>query len=126
MKLKMSLSNLDKDNTKRLFEMLSLNSNERFMDIIKSNYSSYGQLKLIAEQIYNLENKAREIIIAAETNDHLHNLQINCRKVCGQNYHHYKIQDREFLSIISPTEWSNYDEYLGKYFYNYDNLFYKV
>lgn len=122
----MALSSLDKENTNRLFEMLLLNSNDTFMNIIKSNYSSYGQLKLIADQICNLENKARDIIAAAEINHHLHNLKMNSRKVCGNNYHHYKNKHNEFLSIISPDEWSNYEEFLGTYLYNYDNLFYKL
>ncbi len=51
----MALSNLDKNTTTNLFRMLSLNDSD--LSNIKSNYSSYGQLMIIAEQIYNLQKK---------------------------------------------------------------------
>jgi hypothetical protein len=34
------------------------------------------------------------------------------------------MEDKEILSMISPDEWNIYSEFLGKYLYNYDNLFY--
>lgn len=57
----MALSNLDKDVSTRLFKMLSLNDDNQ-IDIIKNNYSGYGQLMILAEQIGNLQLKAKEII----------------------------------------------------------------
>ena len=57
----MALTNLDKETTTRLFEMLSLNDDKK-IEIVKNNYSGYGQLMLLAEQISNLQNKAKEII----------------------------------------------------------------
>ena len=122
----MALSNLDKDNINRLFTMLSLNDNNN-IDIIKKNYSSYAQLNLIAEQIAILQKKAQDIIYSAKINDNLHNIDMTCKKVCGTIYYHYKIIDKnkEILSIISPCEWSLDNKiYLGKYLFNYDNLFY--
>ena len=56
----MALSNLDKNTTTNLFRMLSLNDTD--LSNIKSNYSSYGQLMIIAEQIHNLQKKAEQII----------------------------------------------------------------
>lgn len=124
----MALSNLDKDNINRLFTMLSLNDNNN-IDIIKKNYSSYAQLNLIAEQIAILQKKAQDIIYSAKINDNLHNIDMTCKKVCGTIYYHYKIIDKnkEILSIISPDEWSLEDKiFLGKYLFNYDNLFYRT
>lgn len=124
----MALSNLDKDNINRLFTMLSLNDNNN-IDIIKKNYSSYAQLNLIAEQISILQKKAQDIIFSAKINDNLHNIDMTCKKVCGNIYYHYKIIDnnKEILSIISPDEWSLDDKiFLGKYLFNYDNLFYRT
>lgn len=129
----MALSNLDKDNMNRLFTMLSLNDNNN-IDIIKKNYSSYAQLNLIAEQIAILQKKAQDIIYSAKINDNLHNIDMTCKKVCGTIYYHYKIIDnnkdyknKEILSIISPDEWSLEDKiFLGKYLFNYDNLFYRT
>ena len=60
----MSLSKMDKDVTTRLFQMLSNNDNN--IQTIKNNYSQYAQLKLIAEQIHNLQNLAHAIIKNAE------------------------------------------------------------
>ena len=48
------------------------------------------------------------------------------KKVPGQFYYHYVINNKEVLSIIEPEDWSSYSEYLGKYLYNYDELFYKI
>lgn len=124
----MALSNLDKGNINRLFTMLSLNDNNN-IDIIKKNYSSYAQLNLIAEQIAILQKKAQDIIYSAKINDNLHNIDMTCKKVCGTIYYHYKIIDKnkEILSIISPDEWSFDDKiFLGKYLFNYDNLFYRA
>ena len=124
----MALSNLDKDNINRLFTMLSLNDNNN-IDVIKKNYSSYAQLNLIAEQIAILQKKAQDIIYSAKINDNLHNIDMTCKKVCGNIYYHYKIIDKnkEILSIISPDEWSLDDKiFLGKYLFNYDNLFYRT
>ena len=124
----MALTNLDKDNMNRLFTMLSLNDNNN-IDIIKKNYSSYAQLNLIAEQIAILQKKAQDIIYSAKINDNLHNIDMTCKKVCGTIYYHYKIIDKnkEILSIISPDEWSLDDKiYLGKFLFNYDNLFYRA
>jgi len=121
----MALTSLDKDTVTRLFTMLSLNDNDN-INILKSNYSSFGKIQLIADQINELQIKASNIIKAAQINDYLHKIEMNSKKVCGNFYYHYQIDDREILSLISPDEWSIYTNYLGKYLYNYDNLFYIV
>ena len=121
----MALSNLDNDNITRLFTMLSLNEDNK-IEIIKKNYSSFAQLKLIAEQINSLQQKAQEIIYSAKMNDKLHNIKMHCKKVCGNYYYHYiDSSNNDILSIISPEEWNMENKkFLGKYLYNYDNLFY--
>lgn len=121
----MSLSNMNKDVTTRLFQMLSINDNENNkLESIKNNYSQYAQIKLIAEQIYNLQNQAHSIIKNAEMNNRLHNIDMQARKVPGTYYYHYLIDNKEVLSIISPDEWCTYIEFYGKYYYDYDNIFY--
>ena len=122
----MALTNLDKETTTRLFEMLSLNDDKN-IEIVKNNYSGYGQLMLLAEQIANLQNKAKEIIKNISINDYLHSIEMTAKKVPGTIYYLYKTKNKEFLSIISPEEWNRSDEdlkFLGKYLYNYDNIFY--
>jgi len=121
----MALTNLDKDTTTRLFQMLSVNDNNS-IEIIKKNYSSFSQLKIISEQMDNLKIKAEEIIYNANLNNHIHNIEMSCKKIVGNYYYHYIINDKEVLSIISPNEWCIYSTYLGKFLYDYDNLFYKI
>lgn len=118
----MSLSNMNKEVTTRLFKMLSINDIN--IDIIKNNYSHYSQLKLIAEQIYNLQNQANTIIKNAELNTSLHNIDMSAKKVPGTYYYHYLIDKKEILSIISPDEWTTWTEFYGKYYYDFDNIFY--
>ena len=120
----MSLSNMDKDVTTRLFQMLSINDEKNKIQSIKNNYSQYAQLKLIAEQIHNLQNQAHTIINNAEINNHLHKIDMQAKKVPGTYYYHYLINNKEALSIISPDEWSTWTEFYGKYYYDYDNIFY--
>ena len=86
----MALTNLDKETTTRLFEMLSLNDDKK-IEIVKNNYSGYGQLMLLAEQISNLQNKAKEIIKNISVNDYLHSIEMTAKKVPGTNYYLYKI-----------------------------------
>jgi len=122
--IQMALTALDKDNTNRLFEMLSINDRDH-LSIIKKNHSSFSQLKLIAEQMFALQHKAHEIIDHSKLNDQLHKIPMNCKKVPGRFYYHYKFDDnRESLSMIAPDEWASYTQFLGKYLYNYDHLFY--
>ena len=122
----MALTNLDKDTTNRLFSMLSLNDDTKLTEVITANYSSYGQLKLIADQIIHLQEKAKNIIEAAQINDKLQKIELNCKKVCGNFYYHYIDNNGvETLSIISPDEWClENKKCIGKYLYNYDHLFY--
>lgn len=49
---------------------------------------------------------------------------MNSKKIPGNFYYHYIFEDREMLSIIAPDEWNTYTKFLGKYLYNYDNIFY--
>lgn len=119
----MALTNLDKDTTNRLFKMLSLNDSFD-LEVIKKNYSSYSKLEILANQINYLQSQAEKIIEDCKLNDHLYNIPMNSKKIPGNFYYHYIFEDREILSIISPDEWNTYTKFLGKYLYNYDNIFY--
>ena len=49
----MALSNLDKDNLYRLFNMINIenNNNEKMISNIKSNNTTYAKLQVITKQI---------------------------------------------------------------------------
>ena len=120
----MSLSNLDKDTITRIYQMLLLNENCD-IEIIKKNYSSYSKLELLAKQISFLQQQAYQVINDCKLNDKLHNISMMSKKVPGTYYYHYKINNKDILSIISPDEWNMYDLFIEKYLYNYDGIFYK-
>lgn len=119
----MAITNLDKETTTRLFKMLHLNDDNN-IELIKNNYSSFSQLKILSEQIENLYNKADEIFNNCKLNNKLNSIPMLNKKIPGTIYYHYKFTDKEILSIIGPDEWSTYTEYFGKYLYDYDNIFY--
>ena len=124
----MALTSLNKEVTDRLFNMLSIDEmiNKNELEIIKSNYSAYGKLEILAEQMNNLKLKAKEIIDNAGKNNFLHSIKTNIKLVPGTYYYHYKTNERDTLSIISPVEWNSYEIYYGKYLYNHDNIFYYI
>ena len=122
----MALTNLNKEVSTRLFEMLSLNNDENKINMIKQNYSTYSKLSLLSEQIMNLQLKARDIIGDCEINNKLQNIETKIKKVPGTYYYLYAINEREVISIIAPEEWNTYDMFYGKYYYDYDHCFYKI
>ena len=46
-----------------------------------------------------------------------------CKPVTGTIYYHYTQNGKATLSRIANTEWCNYDEYHGKFLYDYDFTF---
>ena len=120
----MALSNLNKEVTTNLFKML-LKDNDRQIEMVKQNHSTFSKLSIIAEQINNLQNKAIEIIEDCSLNEYINNIKTNVRKVPGTIYYHYKMNNCDILSIISPDEWDTYDSFNGRYYYNYDYTFIK-
>ena len=119
----MALSNLNKEVATNLFKMLSVND-ENQIDLLKRQNSSYAQLKLIAEQMLVLKEKADQIISNSCLNDNLQKINMTIKKVPGTIYYHYLVNKKEILSIIAPEEWSAWEEYYGKYLYDYDCIFY--
>ncbi|THB79274.1 MAG: DUF2452 domain-containing protein [Desulfobulbaceae bacterium] len=83
-----------------------------------------GKLKLLAEQIRTLQEKARTILADTKRNQELHRAQCNFKKIVGKSYHLYrKTENTLIFSMIGPDEWQRstnastrqpYD-YLGSY-----------
>ena len=120
----MSLSKIDKTHQDNL--LLSVfNTNDRNNDlqIIQSNYSQYGKLKQIVEQINKLKLDAYKIIDEAKIQNELHLIKKNFKLVSGNNYYLYENYNEKYFSLISPKEWKNKDKFLGEYFYDYDKQF---
>lgn len=131
----MALSNLDKNNLTRLFEMINVNDNNSLtqenINNIRSNYSTYSKLELIAKQIQFLKLEAENILQNHDLNNDLTSdlsyLKYNFRKVPGTYYYVYlNNNDEKILSLIGPDEWNSYKQFITKVYYDYDYQFYKV
>ena len=125
----MALDKIDRNHLNDLMLILSKNNidNNKLVETIKQNHVEYGQLKLIASQIEGLKKQAESIIQKATINTKLLNIKSNFTFVSGNNYHLYKnIKGDLFWSLIGPTEWKSYKEFLGTYLYDYDKCFEKV
>lgn len=127
----MAISNVNKDTLERLFSMININNeeNKNYNNLlnIRSNYSTYSKLELIAKQIEFLKLEAENILQNHDLNNDLSCLKCNFRKVTGTYYYVYlNNNDEKFLSLIGPHEWCNYHKFITKVYYDYDYQFYKV
>tara|TARA_Y100000816_G_scaffold75114_1_gene50775 strand:+ start:65 stop:445 length:381 start_codon:yes stop_codon:yes gene_type:complete len=124
----MALSNLDKDNLYRLFNMININDtkNQKLIDSVKSNNTTYAKLQLITKQIENLKQEAIEIINENEITNSYNNIECNFRKTPGNYYYIYEKNNKQFLSMISPDEWNTYEKFIKKVYLDFDYNFYNV
>ena len=121
----MALSNLNKDNLNRLLSMININHNENnVIDSIKSDYSAYGRLELIAKQINYLKNEACEILNNYEFNKEIKSIECKFRKVPGNYYYYYKHNNKKLISLIPNEDNNIFDEFICKLYYDYDYNFY--
>tara|TARA_Y100000768_G_scaffold388423_1_gene384269 strand:- start:3348 stop:3728 length:381 start_codon:yes stop_codon:yes gene_type:complete len=119
----MALSNLDKDNITRLFDMINITNhseNQNTLCKIKSDYSNYSKLELIAKQISFLQIEAINIYNNFELNSQINNIICNFKKVPGTVYYLYERNNVRFLSLIGNNEWNSYDKFICKVLYDYD------
>lgn len=117
----MALSNLDKDNLTRLFQMINIdNNNENILTTVKNDYSTYGKLELIAKQISFLQSEAINIYNNYTLSSEINKIKCNFKKVPGTYYYLYEKNNSKFLSLISNEEWNSYDKFICKVFYDFD------
>lgn len=65
-----------------------------------------GKLKLLAEQIRSLQEKARVLLEKAHVDAQLHRARCNFQKTPGGVYHVYEDEDgSRWFSLFGPTEW---------------------
>ena len=86
----MALSNLDKDNLTRLFQMINIDdysNNQNALTNIRNDYSNYGKLELIAKQISFLQNEAVNIYNNHALNSEINKIECNFKKVPGTYYY---------------------------------------
>jgi hypothetical protein len=129
----MALSNMNKEVTNRLFQMIISNenfSNEQICKI-KNDSSTFAQLNLINKQIENLKIEAINIINNHVQTEEINNIICNFKKVPGTLYYLYSNnKNNKIISLVSPEFDTDgniintiYPNFLGKYFYDYDMKF---
>lgn len=77
-----------------------------------------GKLRLLAEQIRNLQDEALKILQETKKNQDLHRAECGFQKRVGHVYHLYRKEgDTLFFSMISPEEWGDRltHAYVGSY-----------
>jgi len=111
------------DSAGRLLQMM--NVNESTVLTIKKDAPSSARLSLLGEQVELLQQQAQEAVDDAKLNSYLGELTEGkvAKLVTGTMYYLYTQNGKEVLSRIASHEWSNYDQYHGKYFYDYDFTF---
>ena len=124
----MALSNLDKDNLYRLFNMINIenNNNEKIISNIKSNNTTYAKLQVITKQIEMLKQEAINIINDSNETNEYNNIECNFRKTPGNYYYVYENNNKKFLSMISPHEWTTYEKFIKKIYLDFDYNFYTI
>ncbi|MBL4689792.1 MAG: DUF2452 domain-containing protein [Nannocystaceae bacterium] len=65
-----------------------------------------AKLEVIAEQIRDLQDKARRVLDQAATHAALHRAACSFRRRIGQTYHLYQRGDgQRYFSLLAPDEW---------------------
>ena len=124
----MALSNIDKSTLTRLFKMINTDKSDDSLNKcnIKSNNSAYSKLNFIAKQIEYLKQEAIDIIDNYEFTNLINSINCNFRKVPGTYYYLYENKGEKTISLISPHEWTHYDNFIAKIYYDYDYNFYRA
>ena len=129
----MALTNLDKNTLNNLFEMIHINDNinekHNLINSIKKDSITYSQLDLINNQISLLKLQANNIIEQHLETNNINSISCNFKKVPGTYYYLYKNKDKLIISLVEPELGSKsliYDEFVAKYYYDYDLSFKKI
>eukprot|EP00310_Coccolithus_braarudii_P021203 CAMPEP_0183351454 /NCGR_PEP_ID=MMETSP0164_2-20130417/24988_1 /TAXON_ID=221442 /ORGANISM="Coccolithus pelagicus ssp braarudi, Strain PLY182g" /LENGTH=262 /DNA_ID=CAMNT_0025523643 /DNA_START=96 /DNA_END=884 /DNA_ORIENTATION=+ len=112
------------EGAKRLLSMISID--ESRLAAVKSDSTACAKLSILAEQVGMLQAQAKEVVDDAEVNRLLTEIGMSCRIVPGTVYYHYTQNGKDTLSRIADDEWDCYDEFHGKYFYDFDFTFRKL
>lgn len=111
------------EGAKRLLTLMAID--DRTVATIKRDAPACAKLSLLAEQAGLLQQQAQQAVDESEVNRHLFEVaaRITCRLVPGTMYYHYTQHGTEVVSRIADDEWDNYEEFHGKYLYDWDFTF---
>lgn len=77
-----------------------------------------AKLRVIADQIRNLQDEARQVLEEVKQEQDLHRVQCNFPRKPGQHCHLYRKPDNtRYFSLLSPEDWNGKPphDYLGGY-----------
>lgn len=89
---------------------------EKADQMIATQVSS--KLKVISEQIRQLQDQAREVLQKAGFDQDLHRVRCNFKRVPGKKYHLYARENgSRYFSMLSPDDWLGDppDTYIGTF-----------
>ena len=111
------------EGAKRLLTVMRVD--DKTVNTIKRDAPASAKLSLLAEQAAMLQQQAQNALSEAEVNCHLFEVagRITCKLVPGTMYYHYTQHGEEVISRIADDDWDNFDEYHGKYLYDWDHTF---
>jgi len=112
------------ESARQLLSLLAVN--EKTKAKVKRDPAACAMLSLLAGQVGLLQEQAQQAVDESEINFRLAEIGTKCKLVPGTVYFHYMQHGKDVLSLIADDEWSNYDEFLGKYLYDYDFTFRKL
>ncbi len=88
------------------FELVDLAREIEAADATLASHAT-GKLKLIAEQIRQLQDAARAILQETRRSQELHRAACNFRRQPGRIYHLYRKPDGStYFSMLAPEDWS--------------------
>mmetsp|Transcript_26811 Transcript_26811/g.80028 ORF Transcript_26811/g.80028 Transcript_26811/m.80028 type:complete len:278 (-) Transcript_26811:235-1068(-) len=119
-----ALSSEYDEGAKQLLSMIT--TNDKAAALVARDPPACARLSVLAEQVGLLQEQAQACIDEADLNRHLTELGAcmpGTRLVPGTMYYHYTQNGKEVLSRIAHDEWANYDEYHGKFLYDFDYTF---
>lgn len=109
------------DGARHLLGMLSVSQSTAAS--ISCDDVASARLSLLSEQVELLQSQAKQAVDDAALNKLLSEIGMSSRIVPGTVYYHYKQGGKDVLSRIPNDDWDNYEEFLGKYLYDYDFVF---
>lgn len=119
---RLMLSDEYDEGARRLVTMLDVS--DQTVAAISSDDVASARMSLLAEQVGLLQAQAKQAVDDAALNKLLCEIGMSCRIVPGTVYYHYtSVFGKDVLSRIAPDEWCNYEEYHGKYLYDFDFIF---
>lgn len=123
----LALSSEYDEGAKRLLSMITVD--ESTVLTVARDTSACAKLSVLAEQVGLLQAQAQQCIDEADLNRRLTELGATVpgtRLVPGTVYYHYTQNGKEVISRIASDEWRAYDEYHGKFLYDFDFTFRKL